>query len=235
MEKISVVKHWRATKLDSEIRQVKKCIKKFLYYFPGGYSGKKFQAWERDYKWQAHLEWEQVLNRNAFKDLLDREQYLEIAKMAVKIESRTNLLFSFEKMALRDAVKTSEPAKLFTESLYQYIHGKGQLKNRFEVFRDAMASLPVKQTRVLTWPLQTVFGFIADPQRHIFLKPTVTKKAAAKYGFDFVYQSRPNWTTYQSLQAFAEQVRQDTAYLQPRDMIDLQSFIWVTGSEEYPD
>jgi len=27
----------------------------------------------------------------------------------------------------------------------------------------------------------------------------------------------------------------DTADLGPRDMIDLQSFIWVLGSDEYPD
>jgi len=28
-------------------------------------------------------------------------------------------------------------------------------------------------------------------------------------------------------------VRSDTADLEPRDMIDLQSFIWVQGSDEY--
>jgi hypothetical protein len=34
---------------------------------------------------------------------------------------------------------------------------------------------------------------------------------------------------------FAEQVRENTAALKPRDYIDLQSFIWVMGSDEYPD
>ena len=51
--------------------------------------------------------------------------------------------------------------------------------------------------------------------------------------FDFHYQSRPNWDTYASLLAFAEQVRRDQRDLKPRDMIDLQSFIWVMGSDEY--
>jgi hypothetical protein len=32
---------------------------------------------------------------------------------------------------------------------------------------------------------------------------------------------------------FAEQVRKDQRSLRPRDMIDLQSFIWVQGSDEY--
>jgi hypothetical protein len=38
---------------------------------------------------------------------------------------------------------------------------------------------------------------------------------------------------YTSLLGFAEQVRRDTRDLGPRDMIDLQSFIWVQGSDEY--
>jgi hypothetical protein len=44
-----------------------------------------------------------------------------------------------------------------------------------------------KQTRVLTWPLVTVFGFIAQPEAHLFLKPNVTRIAAREYGFDFHY------------------------------------------------
>jgi hypothetical protein len=63
----------------------------------------------------------------------------------------------------------------------------------------------------------------------------VTKRAAEKYGFDFKYKSQPNWETYKSLLDFAKQVEVDTKSLKPKDMIDLQSFIWVMGSEEYPD
>ncbi|MEO7982602.1 MAG: hypothetical protein ABI688_00845 [Bacteroidota bacterium] len=100
---------------------------------------------------------------------------------------------------------------------------------------EILSKLPVRQTRVLTWPVLTVFGFIAQPEQHMYLKPTVTKTAAKKYKFDFSYSSRPNWNTYESLLKFAEQVRLDTNKFGPRDMIELQSFIWVMGSEEYPD
>ena len=34
---------------------------------------------------------------------------------------------------------------------------------------------------------------------------------------------------------FAETVRRDVRDLRPRDMIDLQSFIWVQGSDEYEE
>ncbi len=69
----------------------------------------------------------------------------------------------------------------------------------------------------------------------MFLKPTVTKIAARKYDYPFTYQSKPNWNTYQSLLHFADEVRKDTLRYHPRDYIDLQSFMWVLGSEEYPE
>jgi len=212
-----------------------KCKKKFLYYFPKGYGDAKYYAWERGYKWEAHLAWERDLNKKEYQNLLSKEQYSEIALRAVRLETKTNLLFSFEKMALRDAVKPPEGAKAFAEGLFEYVYGKGAFQKRFENFAEVLDSLPRKQTRVRTWPLQTVFGFIADPSAHIFLKPQVTKVAARKYEFDFKYQSKPNWETYKSLLDFAEQVRKDTADLKPKDFIDLQSFIWVQGSDEYDD
>ena len=80
----------------------------------------------------------------------------------------------------------------------------------------------------------TVFGFIARPDVHLFVKPVVTQIAARAYGYDFTYASAPNWGTYASALEFANSVGRDVRDLRPRDMIDLQSFIWVLGSDEYP-
>ncbi len=74
----------------------------------------------------------------------------------------------------------------------------------------------------MTWPVVTVFGFIALPDAHIFLKPNVTRTAAQAYGFDFVYKSRPDWETYSSLLEFADVIRRDLRDMKPRDMIDIQ-------------
>lgn len=212
-----------------------KCRKKFLYYFKKGFADATYLSWERQYKLDAHFRFQQDLNRQEYERKLLARKYSEIALAAVRIESRTNLLFSFEKMALRDAVKPASGAKAFAEGLFEYIYGNESLEERFNNFSKVIISLPRKQTRVHTWPLQTVFGFLANPQEHIFLKPRVTQIAARKYHFDFVYKSKPNWETYKSLLEFAEQVRKDNLDLKPQDYIDLQSFIWVMGSDEYPD
>lgn len=210
-----------------------KCRRFFLSHFPRGFFDRKYLDWERGYKWAAHEQWTQTLDRQTFKRLLKSGDHAEIAARAVRLESATNLLFSFEKMALRDAVRPPEGARAFGEGLYDFIYGGGPLQRRFERFADTLAALPRRQTRVLTWPLQTVFGFIAALREHIFLKPMVTRRGAGAYGFDFHYESRPNWTTYASLLEFAEVLRRDLSDMKPRDMIDIQSFIWVLGSDEY--
>jgi hypothetical protein len=210
-----------------------RCRKKFLRNFPDGFQGDKYLEWERDYKWQAHLAWNEELNQKEFKSLLERRQYKEIAHRAVRIESRTNLLFSFEKMALRDAIQTEEGSEIFARGLFTFLNSGEPSQKTFDQFTRTLTLLPRKQTRVLTWPLQTVFAFIAQPARHILLKPRVTQIAAEHYAFAFDYKSQVNWRTYQSALNFAAQVRSDITDLNPRDMIDIQSFIWVQGSEEY--
>ncbi len=213
----------------------KRSRRKFLRFFPGGFRDATYIDWERGYKWEAHQQWEKTLNCKSFKALLDRRKFTEIASLAVRIESRTNLLFSFEKMALRDAVKSAAGARLFAIALYDFLHGAASPKTRFERWINAVSDLPRKQTRVLTWPIVTVFGFIAQPDKHIFLKPMVTRMAAAEYEFPFQYASRPSWSTYQSFLQFADKVDRDLRDLRPRDLIDIQSFIWIQGSGEYEE
>jgi hypothetical protein len=209
--------------------------RKFLRYFPGGFSDPTYLEWERDYKWQTHERWNAVLAKREFAAMLRRQKHTEIAARAVRVEqqSRHSMIFSFEKMALRDATKVEWGAKAFSEGLFQFLHGGGSLESRFLRWVEVVSGLPRRQTRVLTWPLVTVFGFIAQPETHIFLKPMVTREAARVLRFDFRYASRPNWSTYASLLELAARVRRDQRRLKPRDMIDIQSFIWVQGSDEY--
>jgi hypothetical protein len=207
--------------------------RKFLHKFPSGFRDETYLDWERNYKWEAHQEWNAALAKNSFRAQLGEGAYQQIAAQVVKIESGRSLLFSFEKMALRDAVRSLAGAKLFSEGLFAFLHGKQPLKQRFEDWVQTVEQLPRKQTRVLTWPVVTVFGFIAQPDRHIFLKPNTTKEAARKLGLPFAYQSRANWDTYRSYLAMAEATRKRIRDLRPRDMIDVQSFLWVQGSDEY--
>lgn len=216
-------------------RQASRARRKFLKHFPAGFRDETYLDWERGYKWNAHQRWQAELNQSTFGTLIEAGKFQEIAATAIRIESRTNLLFSFEKMALRDAVRSPAGAKAFALGLFDLLHGREPMEVRFSNWIDAIARLPRRKTRVLTWPLVTVFGFIAQPRAHFFLKPTVTREAARRYGVELPYASRPSWPLYRGLLDFVAGVRRDIGDLRPRDMIDMQSFLWVQGSDEYPD
>ena len=212
-----------------------RCRRRFVRFFPGGFKDETYLEWERNYKVAAAREWHDALARPRLGLLLKSGRHRDVAAIALRIESHTNLLFSFEKMALRDATRTPAGARGFAEGLYEFLYGSGDPEERFNRWCQVVSELPRRQTRVLTWPIVTVFGFLAEPTRHMFLKPNVTRVAAREYGFEFQYQSRPSWGTYESLLDFAAQVHGDVKDLQPRDLIDIQSFIWVQGSDEYEE
>jgi hypothetical protein len=222
-----------ATKQRAVSKGAEKSRRRFLSFFPKGFRDETYVAWERGYKIRAHERWAELLGKSAFQRLLNDREFEEIGARALKSLSGTNLLFSFESMALRDALKTDSGARTFAQGLYDYLYGRTALPRRFDEWCSVVASLPKKQSRVFTHPVVTVFGFIAQPEIHIFLKPIVTRTAAQRYGFDFHYESRPSWQTYSSLLEFASVIANDVRDLKPKDMIDIQSFIWAIGSSEY--
>src|ERR1700754_3973420 len=132
-----------------------RCRRKFLRFFPGGFGDETYVEWESGYKWETHERWEEALGRGEYRRLLRAGEFKEVAARAVRVEqrSRYSMIFSFEKMALRDALKSDEGARTFAEGLYEFLHGAGSIERKFERWVEAVARLPRRQTRVLTWPL----------------------------------------------------------------------------------
>ena len=44
-----------------------------------------YLEWQRDYKWNAHLHWQEALSQAAFRRMLDGRQFAEIARLATNI------------------------------------------------------------------------------------------------------------------------------------------------------
>ncbi|MCG2595696.1 hypothetical protein LZ009_23205 [Ramlibacter sp. XY19] len=212
------------------------CRRKFELFYPAGFEDETYLVAERSHKERAHMEWNIELSPAGFRKLLARGEFRDIADAAVRIEARANLLFSFERMALRDAVKTPAGARLFATELHAFLYGHGSPQRRFNDWLEALADLPQPRSPVLTWPVATVFGFIARPDRHMFFKPRATRKAAQLYGYALGHHSKPSWSQYQDLLTFASVLRRDLDRkpgFKAKDMIDLQSFMWVQGAPEY--
>jgi hypothetical protein len=54
-------------------------------------------------------------------------------------------------------------------------------------------------------------------------------------GVHLDYSSGPTWPVYKALLGAIRTVRSEITSMRPRDLIDMQSFLWVQGSDEYPD
>jgi hypothetical protein len=209
--------------------------RRFKEIFPRTFRDESYLAWERGYKWDAHRAWQASLGRAEWQRLLAEGAHAEVARRIATFYARSklNMLALYEWMALREALEDRAGGKALATGLYELIHGSGAFGPRLDRFTDVLDALPQRQTRLAKWPVATLFPFVALPKQHLILKPRLIKRVAERFHFDLQYQSRPNATTYAALMEFVVWLEGELAPWKPRDLIDVQSFIWVTASEEY--
>lgn len=202
----------------------------FLRFFPRGFEDPQYFKEERDYKVEAGKLLQTLLNQDEFVRLLRDQDFEEIARRALQVANKTNLIFPNEKMSLKDGLKTPENVRIFAESLYELLYGKEPFRTRFEAFAHCLERIGAAK-----WTTATYFPFLAFPEEHMFLKPEVTKHAAELTKAELNYKSELNWLTYSSLLGFAKYLRQElqTMEMKPCDMIDVQSFMWCITPGKY--
>ena len=225
----------RADRLDR--RGLGAARRRFAEIFPGRFRDETYVDWERTYKWHAHQLWRELLGQKELDSLLRRRAFKESGARAIAVYARPklNLLALYEWMALREALADPAGARRFAPALRELIYGAGPYRPRFEHFVEEVDQLPQRQTRLCKWPVVSLYPFVALPERHLVVKPNLMKRAAASFGFDLSYRSRPGWETYRAVLDLCGALSGALADWRPRDMIDLQGFIWVTHSDEYAD
>lgn len=203
-----------------------RAIEKFIGVFPKGFQDKKYIEQERQYKIEAHELMSDVLNENTFCQLLEQSNYDEVCNRALKVANKTNLIFPNEKMALKDGLRSENNRVLFSKSLFNLLYGSSVEKGFIE-YISALEEMESDK-----WTVGSYYLFLSNPSKYMFLKPTVTQKAAEMIHFDIKYKSTLNWSTYNAvldLSLLLEKHLMD-ADLVPKDMIDVQSFMWVVAS-----
>jgi hypothetical protein len=208
--------------------------RRFREIFPGGFRDTTYRAWERDYKVAAHRRWREVLGQAEWRRLLEVRAYDDVARRIATFYARShlNMLALYEWMALREALVDPTGARLLATGLYDLVHGRGGHGPRLEAFTALLDRVPQRQSRLAKWPVVTLIPFVARPDRHLIVKPRIIARVAERFGVDLRYRPRPNAETYGAVMSFASWLR-DT--LGARDLIDVQSFLWVIASDEYAD
>lgn len=171
----------------------------------------------------------ELLGKETFKKLLEQANFKEVCDRAKRVVNKTNLISPYEKIWFSNGVGVETNQKKFAESLFDILYGEGDMPVRFERFSTLLTEIGAAK-----WPIATYFMFITFPENHMFLKPVVTQDAANVLGQEINYKPELNWLTYSQVLALAERMKKELlkdgrSDLAPRDMIDVQSFIWITA------
>lgn len=221
--------------LPEGVQTHEQAVQMFLRLFPGGFTDPKYLEEERGYKVAAHERWVETLGRGQAEALVQKGDWGELKTRMRRVESRLNLLFSIEKAALNDALREPEKARDFLASVVRFAQGpEAGTQSSFEALVDATAALPSEGSRVLTWPIVTLFPFCADPNQHVFVKPEVTRAAGTRMAFELHYQSKPNWKTYNAVRELARMLNRRLQSSGAADFIDAQTFIWSVCNYDDP-
>lgn len=200
---------------------------KFLGRFPLGFEDPAYLAEERGYKMAAHRLALELLDESDLARLLEAGDTAEVGERARKLVNATNQVFPAEKAAFAEAVRDADRCAALAPALRRLLHGRGAFRPRFETYCDALKAVGLPK-----WPLATYFGFLYLPDAQVFVKPTVSQAAAQVCAFDLKYAPEPNWITYEAALRLAEYLRESLAEMKPRDLIDVQSFMWVVSRND---
>ncbi len=191
---------------------------RFLNFFPGGFHSEGYAYQERTYK----LEAKKKLDATAPLDAaLDGSGYGEAI---LSVYRATNMLSPFEKTRLQDVFRGPDADKVVqAAAMFARDGDKGSLE-RLET--------ALKPHDAAKWTVATYLPYLWQPEKHMFLKPEVTKDYATRVGHPFAsaYQARLTFDVYASLLDLVERTSQELGDLEPSDRIDIQSFIWVVGA-----
>lgn len=200
---------------------------RFLKFFPDGFRSPAFEGderghyGERGYKLRAKTKLDEAA---PLDEALTGTGYGEAVLAAYRA---TNLLSPFEKTRL-DPVLRGPDADGFIQAAAAFAMGD------LAPALDRMERILAKHDNA-KWTVATYLPFLWRPEEHMFLKPVVTQYFAERVGHPFVHDYTPSLEpeVYVSLLDLMAVTNAELADLQPRDNIDLQSFVWTVG--EYQD
>lgn len=186
----------------------------FLYYYPEGFHSNVFS--ERPYKVAAS---ERLCATVPLEAAVSGTGYGEDV---LGVFRATDLLHpKFELPRVQELLRGGS-ADAFIQAAARFTLGEGKA-----ALIDMERAL--KPHEAAKWTIATYLPFLWRPNEHMFLKPEATLDFAERVGHPFAsaYGAAFEWRIYEQLLGLARRTSEEIADLKPRDMIDIQSLIWV--------
>lgn len=197
-------------------------VQNFLRIEGGGFEHAKYIDEERVYKEKAVALAANLLGADRLRDAIKSGAFSTVFEAYKKVVQVTNLLSPFEKAKLTSIPEAKY--ETFSTPLVDLLTGGGAFGPPFDRLAETFLDLGIG-----SWPTCTYGLFMTKPNEHLVVKPLFVQRAAEALGYEISYESRPTAATYERILAFAAYVREKLTKrgMVPRDMIDVQGFIWI--------
>jgi hypothetical protein len=210
-------------------------IAQFVSEYPKGFSDPAYLDASagarrvRAPRWRAaSAEWAEAMGSGEGPRLVAAGDVKELVKRALRIEKHVaQIQGTFESGTLKQALEDPEAALPFFQALFDVL-GAAPARARMEKLFAAADALDAESA--LAWPIATVFPFVAEPARHVFLSPRTACPAAERLGCDLRYDAAPNYATYAALRAFSAQLLGRLEPTGARDFVDVEAFLHATAA-----
>ena len=165
------------------------------------------------------MEFERLLQENAIEEILQRVK---------KIGHATNLLYLSAPQSgdLRLLYEPSLDKRALVEQIYDLLYGPGDSPDRLQRFVEFLTANKITPY----WTFPTYFLFLIHPETDMFVKPRTMKTFFDLVGRSDEWKRKPSGQAYRRVLSLARDVWKAFEAYHPRDMIDIQSVMWVAAN-----
>jgi 5-methylcytosine-specific restriction enzyme B len=191
-----------------------------------GFDDPRFVEDERTYKVKTIERSAQLLSKPGLQELLVAGRFDEFIERLRTVGSDNNLLYtripSAGDLSVLYAPEIDKPG--FCRAVFELIHGDGDSPDRFAAYLKWIEDrhLPSK------WTFPTYFLWVCAPGSEIYVKPGSTQTALKLIGSELKL-GQPNAAAYSEYRDLAAELKEDLKEYGPRDLTDIQGFLWVAA------
>ena len=221
---------------------VPEALDAFLQRFPGGFRDPAYLGsagagghGPRAEAAAGHQAWARTLGHGEDRRLVKLRSVDLFRARLLAVEEPLGLLGPSEKAALREGLREPRPAGRLFETLAEVLGAPRPEAATWEPYVEAAGALPgVGRTGPAAWPLLTLWPFLAQPDRHLFLRPGVTRECAQVLAFDLGDGSTLGWPSYERLLTLGRLLLERLAPHGAQDLIDVHAFLELSRRRSGP-
>jgi hypothetical protein len=213
--------------LPSERYTLQEALDIFHARGPEGFAGQGTNKPQKDRERRrlARAEYVRTMGAGQAEELLAQEDVAELGHRLLATVAAARTLSNADTVALRAGLQDEDAARAYFAALLAFLTGE-PVEASFAAYVSAAARIAeAGGAAAASWPLVTLVPFLAQPERHLLLQPSVTCAAALRLGFDLPYRPTPNWLTYDALCRLGRIYVAALANAGARDLDDVHFFL----------